>query len=584
MPGAGFQNSLVYGENVDFSGAAVPAPRILTNGQMLIGSTALNAGGTHINVGTFTSPLGTLNIGYSSPNVTIDVAGSGGPAIQGIHPDVISGTGVDPVVPDAFGNIFLEGITRVAGAIPIQTNSNAPSAINIEIQLSQATASATPLANGISHFDSSQFSVDSDGFVTLTTAPIGLTSITGDDTLAVVPDGGGNINLFGNTVLNGTNALPVFTRIGGDANTEVIDVQIATTLALVDATINDAGLASFNENDFRIDTDTGFVSAALAAYFRTILVQATAGTGVNPVRPTNAGLVDISGLLVAAGTNPIQTVTNDVNAFDIQVQVSQAVAAPDSTKVGLANFDSSQFDVDANGFVSLTGSTPSILSQSEQFDDLIWTPITTLASNSNFVSPFMISVSGGVWTHTNDTDHPGILNITRTGNLGGLLMGANQTSSETGVQVGMYKYTVEFMVRMNQLSSSDPNFNLTLGLCNQPVSPLGSARESIYFDYNHAVNGGAWTINTQNNNGIDVTIENSTVLADTDWHRYTIVVNSAGTSVAFFIDGVECTNSPITTTIPLVQLYPVNALTSNSGTASKSIDFDYWYSKQEFSR
>lgn len=82
---AGFRNEVVYGSNVDFSGVAVPAATMLTNGQLLIGSTALNAGNTHINVGNIISPLGTISVGYSSPNITVDVTGGTNTIIQQVR-------------------------------------------------------------------------------------------------------------------------------------------------------------------------------------------------------------------------------------------------------------------------------------------------------------------------------------------------------------------------------------------------------------------------------------------------------------------------------------------------------------------
>ena len=78
---AGFANDVVYANNGDFSIAGSNkgsiANGLLTNGQFWIGSTALNVGGTHINVGTLTSPNGTVTIGYSSPNITLDVEDQG---------------------------------------------------------------------------------------------------------------------------------------------------------------------------------------------------------------------------------------------------------------------------------------------------------------------------------------------------------------------------------------------------------------------------------------------------------------------------------------------------------------------------
>lgn len=67
-----------------------------------------------------------------------------------------------------------------------------------------------------------------------------------------------------------------------------------------------------------------------------------------------AHILNLLGDYQAAGTEPVHTEGsgNTVTAF---VQVSQAIAAPDITKIGICNFDSSAFSVDGNGFVTLAG-------------------------------------------------------------------------------------------------------------------------------------------------------------------------------------------------------------------------------------
>lgn len=66
------------------------------------------------------------------------------------------------------------------------------------------------------------------------------------------------------------------------------------------------------------------------------------------------GNLNVFGAVVAAGTNPFaSTASGSTLTFDIQK--SQAIASADATKIGLSNFNSSQFTVDANGFVSLSG-------------------------------------------------------------------------------------------------------------------------------------------------------------------------------------------------------------------------------------
>lgn len=79
---AGSKNDVVVGKNADFSQAGAPnattseANGLATNGQLWIGTTALNAGGTHINVGTLTSPNASITFGYSSPNITAVTSGA----------------------------------------------------------------------------------------------------------------------------------------------------------------------------------------------------------------------------------------------------------------------------------------------------------------------------------------------------------------------------------------------------------------------------------------------------------------------------------------------------------------------------
>lgn len=86
-----------------------------------------------------------------------------------------------------------------------------------------------------------------------------------------------------------------------------------------------------------------------------VQVDAFTAPGTNPVLPTAAGLITVTGSQVVAGTNPVRTNSLAANTYAVQVQRSQAIAAADVTKIGLCNFNSSQFSVDSTGFVSSTG-------------------------------------------------------------------------------------------------------------------------------------------------------------------------------------------------------------------------------------
>jgi len=78
-------------------------------------------------------------------------------------------------------------------------------------------------------------------------------------------------------------------------------------------------------------------------------------TGTTPVTPNATGDITFNGAVVAAGTNPVRTDGTAASTMALEVQISQAIAATDATKIGLSNFNSSHFSVDANGFVSLVG-------------------------------------------------------------------------------------------------------------------------------------------------------------------------------------------------------------------------------------
>lgn len=66
----------------------------------------------------------------------------------------------------------------------------------------------------------------------------------------------------------------------------------------------------------------------------------------------NTGIWNIYGATAPAGTNPVTTIGAG-STLNVTVQLAQAIAATDATKVGLVAFDSADFAVDPNGFVSL---------------------------------------------------------------------------------------------------------------------------------------------------------------------------------------------------------------------------------------
>jgi trimeric autotransporter adhesin len=189
--GATSQN-IVYADNVDFSGSAAPTPKVTTNGQLLIGSTAA----PNILVGSLTSPMGTVTIGYSSPNITLDVTGLSN-AIEKINVDTTTGAGTNPVLPTG-GVITMTGgiyATGTFGTRVVTINSAAANSLTVDVQISSAVASTNMNKNGVSHFDNTLFTVDANGFVSATTTGF-VKTLTGNSGGAIAPVAN-NINTVG---------------------------------------------------------------------------------------------------------------------------------------------------------------------------------------------------------------------------------------------------------------------------------------------------------------------------------------------------------------------------------------------------
>lgn len=181
MPGFD-TGSVMYALNVDFTGNSLTSgtAQVVSNGQLLIGSTAL----PNIQVGTITSPLGTLAIGYSAPNITIDT--TGGQSATKFLVDTTTGAGTNPVVPTAAGQVTVTGgqyPTGTFGTRVITINSGAANTFAAEVQISTTSAASLATNNGVCHFNSADFTIDANGFVSSRAEGLIWQTITASQTL-----------------------------------------------------------------------------------------------------------------------------------------------------------------------------------------------------------------------------------------------------------------------------------------------------------------------------------------------------------------------------------------------------------------
>lgn len=263
--------------------------------------------------------------------------------IEGAHPQIPTSftTDAGTAIPIA-NNLEILGVNGV-------TTTGAGKTVTVHGITATAGANAGLATIGVASFDSADFSVVG-GFVSLAGGGLAIDSIgidasTAPGTNPTVPTAAGLINMNG--VLVGPHNIPLRTN-ATVANAIRLEIQQTNTSAVSDSTVN--GVAHFISSQFSVDPN-GLVSLAGGGQaIDSIAVQ----TGTSPVIPTVAGLITINGAVVAAGTNPVRSDGTGANTLAIEVQISQAIASTDATKIGLCNFDKVDFTVDANGFVVST--------------------------------------------------------------------------------------------------------------------------------------------------------------------------------------------------------------------------------------
>lgn len=182
-----------------------------------------------------------------------------------------------------------------------------------------------------------------------------------------------------------------------------------------------------------------------------------------------ANILEILGDVVPAGAVPVET-EGSGNTVTINVQVAQDIAASNINNVGLAAFDSSSFNVDANGFVTLVGT-----GVGETITGNVGGAISPSAGNWNLVtSNSTIKVEGASSTLTLNCN-PASNNLcigtslpALSGGIGNVVFGnigsgASITSGVTNVIVGAQCGTALTTASSNVLMGNSSGAALTTG-------------------------------------------------------------------------------------------------------------------------
>lgn len=138
----------------------------------------------------------------------------------------------------------------------------------------------------------------------------------------------------------------------------------------------------------------------------------------------------------------------------------------------------------------------------------------------------------------------------------------------------------ETVINITTLSDGTETYTLRLGWVD---SGTADGADGVFFRYTHSVNSGNWQL-VARNNSVETATNSSTAVTAGAWQRLTIVVNAAGTSAEFFVNGVSigtaASNIPVGAG-RVTALY-IN-LTKSAGTTARTVFVDYVYAKKSYS-
>lgn len=189
------------------------------------------------------------------------------------------------------------------------------------------------------------------------------------------------------------------------------------------------------------------------------------------------------------------------------------------------------------------------------------------------------SGSGAGTTHitTGSAQHPGIVRLS-TGTTTTGFCGQYTLSGNSSIILGAGKTHLQAVLTLSAASDGTDTYYSNVGLFDATTP---NPNNGIYFRYTHSENSGKWQ-GFCANGGSRTSVDLGITPAGGTWTRFGWELNSAGTSVQFYVDGVA-TGSAITTNIPTGALIPRHYIIKTAGTTNRDLDIDAWQLVQEFS-
>lgn len=304
------------------------------------------------------------------------------------------------------------------------------------------------------------------------------------------------------------------------------------TISGENATSSNRGIASFNSGDFTVSSGAVSLNTVVVADGGTGRTSNTAYTVMCAGTTSTGALQNVSGV----GTSGQVLTSNGASSLPTWQDASSGSISPEFQLSFSDDFISEvpaslTYPMGVLGWESVSSGTGST--------------ITTPASGVN--------EHPGIWsldTGTSSSGRSAITSYFSCFNFG--------NSSVT--------YTFNFFLKIPTLSDGTDGFRVTFGITS--TATTGAPGSFVGFSYEDSLNSGNWVVQSGTNTS------NTSVAADTNWHKYTIEIIYGGfsSSANFYIDDVAQTSpsSSIGTFSGGISI----GIFKSSGTTSRSLQVD----------
>jgi len=327
-------------------------------------------------------------------------------------------------------------------------------------------------------------------------------------------------------------------------------------------------------------TSSGTLAVSLVSQTQNLVFASPDGA---PGNPTFRALLnnDLPTVSIAKGGTGQTTQTAAFNALSPNTTKGDVIVHNGTNNVRQA--------VGTNGQVLVADSTQTTgvrwgnsfepANETSFFDEFIGSDQVSLAAAAREISRgWRVDNPGGASTTNYSSavlsgNHPGIIIVT-SGSAGGNYCNLS-LASNVALVLGGGQIQFEFLIHIPVLSNATNEYIQRWGFGD--TSGANQAN-GVYFSYDRASSGNFFRIVTANASTRTTTVTGTAVAAGT-WYKLRAVINAAGTSVEYFINGISV--GTIATNIPTLPISPfMHSIRSAGGPSSFYID--YFYMQQTF--